>query len=106
VDFFAPAVRLVIEVDGAQHFQSANAEYDKQRSEYLEKLGCRVLRFDDRQVLLQTDETIQEIFRNVTEAKPRQRKKIPPNLPFSKRGIALHYCSLPGILSPPLAKGE
>ena len=70
VDFFAPAIRLVIEVDGGQHFQSANAEYEKQRSKYLEQLGFRGLRLDDRQVLLQTDEIIQEIFRTITEAKP------------------------------------
>ena len=33
----------------------SRAEYDKRRSEYLEQRGLRVLRFDDRQVLLQIE---------------------------------------------------
>ena len=48
VDFYAHAARLVIEVDGAQHMAATQAKYDKQRREYLEQLGLKVLRFDDR----------------------------------------------------------
>ena len=36
VDFFAPAVRLVIEVDGAHHSEVTQAKYDENRSKYLE----------------------------------------------------------------------
>ena len=62
VDFYAPAAKLVVEVDGAHHFILSQAEYDKQRSEYLEQRGLRVLRFDDRQVLLQIESVAQAIF--------------------------------------------
>jgi very-short-patch-repair endonuclease len=68
VDFYAPAVRLVIEVDGAQHFDAAQVRYDRRRSEYLEQHGLRVLRFDDRQVLLEPEVVAQEIFRAVNES--------------------------------------
>jgi very-short-patch-repair endonuclease len=71
VDFFAPAVRLVIEVDGAQHAERSEAEYDKERSEYLEQVGLRVLRFDDRQVLTETDGVIENIFQIVTHFETR-----------------------------------
>jgi len=67
VDFFAPVARLVIEVDGAHHFEVTKAKYDKKRSEYLEQLGLKVLRFDDRQVLTQTDEVIEELFRSMVK---------------------------------------
>ena len=67
VDFYAPAVRLVVEVDGSQHVEPAQTIYDKRRSEYLEKLGLKVLRFDDRQVLLELDAVAQEIYRAVNE---------------------------------------
>ena len=67
VDFFAPAARLVIEVDGAHHFEVTKAKYDKKRSEYLEQLGLKVLRFDDRQVLTQKDEVIEEVFRSMVK---------------------------------------
>jgi len=65
VDFFAPAVRLVVEVDGSHHFTPTEAEHDRQRSEFLGQHGLRVLRFDDRQVLLELDSVAEEIFRAV-----------------------------------------
>jgi very-short-patch-repair endonuclease len=80
VDFYAPAARLVVEVDGSHHFDLAHATRDKERSEYLEQLGLKVLRFDDRQVLTETESVVEEIFRTMNE------KKIPPTLPFSKGG--------------------
>jgi very-short-patch-repair endonuclease len=62
VDFYAPAANLVVEVDGAHHFALSQAKYDKRRSEYLQQQGLTVLRFDDRQVLLQIDSVVQAIF--------------------------------------------
>src|SRR5262245_30777988 len=59
VDFYAPAARLVVEVDGSQHLISANAKYDKLRTIYLEQQGLKVLRFDDRQVLVQSESVIE-----------------------------------------------
>jgi very-short-patch-repair endonuclease len=68
VDFYAPAARLVVESDGSQHFDVAQAGYDKRRSRYLEQLGLKVLRFDDRQVLLELESVVEEIFRAVSES--------------------------------------
>jgi very-short-patch-repair endonuclease len=62
VDFYAPAAKLVVEVDGSQHLAPANVEYDTRRSNYLEERGLKVLRFDDRQVLLQIESVIEAIF--------------------------------------------
>jgi very-short-patch-repair endonuclease len=80
VDFYAPTVQLIIELDGSHHFDLAQARRDKQRTEFLEQQGLMVLRFDDRQVLTETQSVVEEIFRSVRE------KKIPPNLPFTKGG--------------------
>ena len=68
VDFYAPTKRLVIELDGAHHFTPPQASYDRRRSEYLEKLGLQVLRFDDRQVLLEIDSVLQVVFRTLDES--------------------------------------
>jgi very-short-patch-repair endonuclease len=68
VDFYAPTTRLVIELDGGHHFDTAQASYDRRRSEYLEKLGLKVFRFDDRQVLLELDSVVQVIFRAASES--------------------------------------
>jgi very-short-patch-repair endonuclease len=69
-DFYAPAARLVVEVDGSQHFEHPQAEHDKHRTAYLKELGLRVLRYTDRQVLLELDSVAEEIFRAVQEKNP------------------------------------
>jgi len=67
VDFHAPAARLVVELDGSHHSALAQARYDIERSEYLENLGLKVLRFDDRQVLMETESVVEKIFRTVSK---------------------------------------
>ena len=55
VDFYCPAVKLVIELDGSQHFEEEHQVKDQTRDAALASLGLHVLRFDNRQVLLETD---------------------------------------------------
>ena len=64
-DFYAPAVKLVVELDGAQHLEFGQAKYDVQRTRYLEQQGLKVLGFDDRQALLQTESLLEVIFQAV-----------------------------------------
>ena len=47
VDFYCPELQLIIEVDGTQHYQNENIAYDYTRTEYFQKLGLYVLRFDN-----------------------------------------------------------
>ena len=70
VDFFAPSARLVVEIDGSQHSDRPQAEYDRRRTAYLKRLGLRVLRYTDRQVLLELDSVAEEIFRAVDGENP------------------------------------
>jgi very-short-patch-repair endonuclease len=69
VDFYCPKAKLVIELDGSQHFEEAHRAADEERDTALTGLGLRVLRFDNRQVLLETDEVMAEIDRVVCERK-------------------------------------
>lgn len=62
VDFYAPAVNLAIELDGSQHLDVTTAMKDKLRTTYLEQQGLKVLRFDDRQVLLQLESVLEKIY--------------------------------------------
>jgi very-short-patch-repair endonuclease len=48
-DFFAPAIRLVVEVDGAQHCLRRSA--DARRDRDLRRLGCVVLRIEAEVVM-------------------------------------------------------
>lgn len=83
VDFYASAVRLVVEVDGSQHFDPAQTEHDRRRTAYLKRQGLRVLRFTDRQVLLELDAVVEEIARAIEDRNP-------PSPPFSKGGNIKH----------------
>lgn len=49
VDFYCPAKRLAIELDGGVH--KNQVEYDKKRDIAISSLGIKVLRFDNKQVL-------------------------------------------------------
>jgi very-short-patch-repair endonuclease len=61
---------MVVEVDGAQHFDAQQAEADRCRTAYLNRLGLRVLRYTDRQVLLELDSVMEEIFGGVKQKNP------------------------------------
>ncbi len=50
VDFYCPKLKLIIEIDGYQHFYEENTEYDNKRTAYLESLGFYVLRFENTEV--------------------------------------------------------
>lgn len=81
-DFYCAAAKLVIELDGAQHHEAAAQDWDRQRTAALQQLGLRVIRFDNRQVLLELEEVMNVIFAEVAKA-------IPPSPPFAKGGDKL-----------------
>jgi very-short-patch-repair endonuclease len=65
VDFYSPKAKLVIELDGVQHYEPEHRDRDKCRDAQLDEIGLKVLRFDDRQVLLETDAVMDVIFKEV-----------------------------------------
>ena len=50
VDFYCAAARLVIELDGSQHYEPQEMAYDIERSAFLSALGVEVLRFSNRDI--------------------------------------------------------
>ena len=67
-DFASHGLRLVIEVDGSQHEADDPAELARTR--YLEARGYRVLRFWNRDVLLNTEGVGEVILREVGAGTP------------------------------------
>ncbi len=65
VDFFCPRAKLVIEVDGSQHFSDELTEYDRIRDEYLSSLGLRVLRFTNTDVLTHIEGVVESIEKEI-----------------------------------------
>ncbi|MFA5308277.1 MAG: DUF559 domain-containing protein [Dehalococcoidales bacterium] len=61
VDFYCQKAKLVVEVDGGQHFTDETAGNDRIRDEYLQSLGLKVLRFSNSEVLKYTDRVAEKI---------------------------------------------
>ena len=66
-DFCSFGAKLVIEVDGDQHGFDRDRAYDEKRTTYLTSLGYRVLRFSNRDVMVETDSVLDTIFANLAE---------------------------------------
>ena len=65
VDFYCPAGKLIIELDGGQHYSDDGMESDGIRGNYLASLGFTVLRFSDRDVLKNMDGVLQRIYEHL-----------------------------------------
>ncbi|MGH8272691.1 MAG: endonuclease domain-containing protein [Gammaproteobacteria bacterium] len=70
VDFYCPRARLVIELDGGQHFQPHGLKQDAVRDRRLRNKGLEILRFDDRSVLKEPKSVLETIRLSVLERIP------------------------------------
>jgi cyclase len=61
LDFYAPEIKLGIELDGSPHKE--NIEYDKLRTEYLNSHGIKILRFWNSEV----ENNLEEVVRKIKE---------------------------------------
>jgi very-short-patch-repair endonuclease len=82
VDFYLPKAKLVIEVDGAQHMEVDHIQRDAQRDDYLNRLGLRVLRYSNLEVLGDPDAVLEDLHRVMQE----RIRENPPRPPFGKGG--------------------
>ncbi len=70
VDFYCPAARLAVEVDGSVHQEPAVQKRDADRQEILEQqFGLRFLRLSNEDVLQRPQEAIQRILTAANEQK-------------------------------------
>jgi very-short-patch-repair endonuclease len=78
VDFYCPKAKLVIEVDGGQHFSGETRDNDKIRNEYLQSIGLMVLRFPNTEVQRNIEGVVERIIESLQD-------KIPLNPPCLRR---------------------
>ncbi len=50
VDFYCAEAKLIVELDGSQHYEDKGMEYDTERTAYLEQYDVRVLRIPNNEV--------------------------------------------------------
>ena len=61
-DFYWPKTRLVVEIDGGQHYRAEGKEKDRLRDEYMARAGITVLRFSDREVLENLESVLEKLW--------------------------------------------
>lgn len=86
IDFYCAQLRLCIEIDGDTHLKEDQQKHDAVRTEYLELIGRKVIRFTNDDVRFNIEAVVQEI-KDMCE-----RLKQESNL----RGTAPHPTPLPG----------
>ncbi len=47
VDFYCAKAKLVVELDGSQHYENKGIKSDTERTRFLETLGLKVIRFSN-----------------------------------------------------------
>lgn len=60
-DFYCPLKKLVIEIDGSQHFEKESKEYDNVRSNYFKGLKIKVLRFTNTEINTNINSVVENI---------------------------------------------
>jgi very-short-patch-repair endonuclease len=69
IDFYCPALKLAIEIDGSSHDGDEAQAYDQARQQHIEALGIEFLRFTNAQVYQELEEVVVAIRQRVLELK-------------------------------------
>ena len=69
VDFYCLKAKLVIELDGSQHYEPDYQEKDRLRDAELNSLGFTVMRFDNHSVMTNIDSVVEAIYQYLIEIK-------------------------------------
>ena len=64
LDFYCPQEKLAVELDGAGHFTTSGNLHDAARTEYLNSVGIRVIRFENKLIWSALESVLQTIARN------------------------------------------
>ena len=70
LDFYCVEGGLAVEVDGSQHAEPIALKRDEARERFLQSRGLRVLRFSDRQVLLELPGVLEAIGQMLEKPSP------------------------------------
>ena len=64
-DFYCAQAKLLIEIDGTSHLEITQKEYDRARTEFMEEMGYKVIRFTNDNVKYNIEEVVSEILQSV-----------------------------------------
>ena len=73
IDFYCPALKLAVEIDGDSHFVTDAIENDKRRQAFIESFGIHFLRFTNQEVNRELDAVLEKIYQNVQKLAEQKR---------------------------------
>ena len=65
VDFYVPDRRLVIELDGSQHYDAEGTEQDRTRDAYFAEHRIKVLRYSNHEINASFDSVCEDLYRRL-----------------------------------------
>ena len=69
VDFYCSRTKLVIELDGSQHYEEAARAMDSERDAFLSRQGLRVLRYSNADVNQRFNGVCEDIWNHINKDK-------------------------------------
>ncbi len=66
-DFYCSAAKLVIEIDGSQHYTEDGKEYDENRTYVINQFGVDVIRFSNQDINTNFEGVCEKIDRLISE---------------------------------------
>ena len=64
-DFYCHKAKLVVELDGSQHYETQNRAADVKRDQYLSQTGCKVLRYSNADINTRFSGVCEDILRHL-----------------------------------------
>ena len=65
-DFYIASAKIVIELDGSQHFEDVHMQQDALRDDYFRQIGCMVLRYSNADVNLRFSSVCEVILNHIS----------------------------------------
>jgi very-short-patch-repair endonuclease len=76
-DFFCPAAKLIVELDGGQHAEEEHVLRDRVRTSWLRSRGCRVLRIWNNELTQNPEDVREAIYAALASPLPVLRTTFP-----------------------------
>ncbi len=86
VDFYCSELKLVIDIDGANHESYEEVQSDRRRQNYLESLGIKVKRYLNVDVKNNLEEVVCNIL-NICKSLDKKKSLHPQAPPHPRRGV-------------------
>ena len=67
VDFYIASSKIVIELDGSQHYEENHQHRDLQRDTYLQQMGCKVLRYSNADINQRFKDVCEDIWNHINK---------------------------------------